>query len=187
MGKYDAVLVVSAADAKKIPDHAQIPSRAFCMNKSTNMTKDLLPKCCIVGRRFQEYDEKLRRDSPKCTPLMAHSMGSIAASEKTMLYAADARGALLEGKTVERELCLHSRATWGHVICRADFPLLPCVSISPSAAHTTPTPPELGTLRCRESSSAWVGRRSPSRSPLSSGAVPMDMFWVSLRSMSLIC
>lgn len=62
------------------------------------MTSDFQPKCPTVGQSFQDkYDEKLRRDSPTCMPLMIHLVCSITAIEKITLYAADARGAFLQG------------------------------------------------------------------------------------------
>lgn len=103
--KYDAVAVIPTNDAKKVSADVQITSSAVWANKGTNMTTDFQPKCRIVGRGFQEKcDEKLRRDSPTCTPLMVHILYSIAASHKMTLYAADARGASLQGNRIEREL-----------------------------------------------------------------------------------
>lgn len=68
------------------------------------MTTDLQPKCSIVDRGFQEkYDQIFRRDSQAGTPLTFHIMCSIAASERMLLYASDARGAF-QGKNLEREL-----------------------------------------------------------------------------------
>lgn len=89
----------------KISNDVQITSCVVWTNRGTNMTTDFQPKCRIVGRGYHEkYDEKLRHDSPTCTPSMVHILCSIAASEKMTLCAAGAFGFLLHGKSIQREL-----------------------------------------------------------------------------------
>ena len=81
-----------------------IGSRGIWTNNS-DIPDDFIPKCRIVGQGFQEhYDEKLRRDSPTCTPFMQNTVCSISASEKLELTIADVTGAFLQGKKIDRDL-----------------------------------------------------------------------------------
>ena len=103
--RYDAVTIISPQRARSIPADKQITARAVWTNKGADLEDEIALKCRIVGRGFQErYDEKLRRDSPTCTPMMVNILCSSAASLKLHLMAADAKGAFLQGKKIDREL-----------------------------------------------------------------------------------
>ena len=73
--------------------------------RDENEKEELVLKCRVVGRGFQEeYDEALRRDSPTCSNLLVQVICSLAASRFMKLTAADVRGAFLQGLKIDREL-----------------------------------------------------------------------------------
>ena len=62
-------------------------------------------KCRIVGKGFQEeYDDKLRRDSPTCSPFAQHLVCTVCANEGLDLYGADIKNAYVQGRTIDRDL-----------------------------------------------------------------------------------
>ena len=71
--------------------------------RDENEKEELVLKCRVVGRGFQEeYDEALRRDSPTCSNLLVQVICSLAASRFMKLTAADVRGAILQGLKIDR-------------------------------------------------------------------------------------
>ena len=73
--------------------------------RDENEKEELVLKCRVVGRGFQEeYDENLRRDSPTCSTLLVQIICSLASSRLMKLTAADVRGAFLQGLKIDREL-----------------------------------------------------------------------------------
>ena len=112
--KYDAVSIVSPKEAAGIAENLIIGTRGVWTNKGQNFEAGFEPKCRIVGQGFQErYDEKLRRDSPTCSPLMQNLLCSLAATRRMKMMAADARGAFLQGKRIQRELYFRFRKGLG--------------------------------------------------------------------------
>ena len=106
--KFDAIEVIPPAEAEHIRRNEKekvISSRGVWTRKDADDGSPLEMKCRIVGRGFQEeFDEKLRRDSPTCSQLLVNIICSIAASRSLKLTAADVKGAFLQGLRIEREL-----------------------------------------------------------------------------------
>lgn len=106
--RFDAVDIIPPDESQKIrkknPEKV-ISSRGVWTKKDDekrdeNEKEELVLKCRVVGRGFQEeYDEDLRRDSPTGSNLLVQVICSLAASRLMELTAADVRGAFLQGLT----------------------------------------------------------------------------------------
>ena len=97
--KYGAIEVIPPEKAKHVPKHQQLDSKCVWTNKSDNPDVELIAKCRIVGKGFQEtYDPKLRRDSPTCSPFAQHLVCAVCADEGLDLYGADIKNAYVQGR-----------------------------------------------------------------------------------------
>ena len=111
--RFDAIDIIPPDESQKIrkknPEKV-ISSRGVWTKKDDekrdeNEKEELVLKCRVVGRGFQEeYDEDLRRDSPTGSNLLVQVICSLAASRLMELTAADVRGAFLQGLKIDREL-----------------------------------------------------------------------------------
>ena len=111
--RFDAIDIVPPDESKQIRKESPekvISSRGVWTKKDDekrdeNEKEELVLKCRVVGRGFQEeYDENLRRDSPTCSTLLVQVICSLASSRLMKLTAADVRGAFLQGLKIDREL-----------------------------------------------------------------------------------
>ena len=111
--RFDAIEIISPEQSQQIKKDSPekvISSRGVWTKKDDekreeNEKEELVLKCRVVGRGFQEeYDESLRRDSPTCSNLLVQIICSLASSRFMKLTAADVRGAFLQGLKIDREL-----------------------------------------------------------------------------------
>ena len=111
--RFDAIDIIPPEESNEVRKNSPekvISSRGVWTKKDDekrdeNEKEELVLKCRVVGRGFQEeYDEALRRDSPTCSNLLAQVICSLAASRFMKLTAADVRGAFLQGLKIDREL-----------------------------------------------------------------------------------
>ena len=101
--KYDACTIVSGNAAKRVPEEKILTSKVVWTDKGNG--SDFQPKARIVGRGFEEeYDEKLRRDSPTVSAQMTLLAVSLISSLNLDMVLCDVTGAFLQGQKIDREL-----------------------------------------------------------------------------------
>ena len=64
-------------------------------------------KACLVARGFEEkHTEDLRKDSPTCMKEISKLLATIGSSERWKIRSLDIKSAFLQGKEIQRNICL---------------------------------------------------------------------------------